>query len=244
MDLNWLGITVALTIMPHIKFGLVILGLLFCLTSNSSQANAQQAVTPAQNGMAPYVMPPMVPVDPNMQISQPVGYAVQDPNQSYPPQGYAVPPQQYAQWGPPQGYDPNQMPPQQGYPPQGAPPQYAAAAAPYQPQYAPETPRAMSKYEQQEAALRESSMVDQLEDVKQQKEMEESFRNGVLAEFDDGKNGTASSGFNGGNGGNGDKVKGGVKKAGSVLRGGMRAIGPTASYIGTFFLLNAATGGF
>jgi len=97
----------------------------------------------------------------------------------------------------------------------------------------------MSAYEQQEAALRESEMVGQLEDVKQQKEMEESFRTGVLAEFDDGKNGTPGSGFNGDQ----NKVKGGVKKAGSVLKGGMRRLAPTASYLGTFFLFNAAAGG-
>lgn len=242
------------------KFGLAILALLFCLTSLGSPANAQN-VPPPPNGATPYVVPPQVPAGtapmPMVQ-APPQGYGMPDPNQPWPQQPYGAP-----QWGPPpgapidpaqmqmtpQGYPPPGAPgadpalmaqqgyPPPGYPPPGVPPQYGS---PYQPQYPPETPRAMSAYEQQEAALRDSEMVGQLEDAKQQKEMEESFRNGVLAEFDDGKNGTPSSGFNGDQ----SKVKGGVKKAGSVLKGGMRAIAPTASWIGTFFILNAATGGF
>lgn len=241
------------------KFGLSILALLFCLTLQTSPAIAQNVPAPP-NGATPYAVPPQVPAGtPPMAMMQapPQGF-IPDPNQQWAPQQFGAP-----QWGPPQGapIDPSQMqmapqgyPPQgapgvdpammaqpgyppQGYPAQGAPPQYGAYPPP---QYPPETPRAMSAYEQQEAALRDSEMVGQLEDAKQQKEMEESFRNNVLAEFDDGKNGTPNSGFNGDQ----SKVKSGAKKAGSVLKGGMRAIAPTASWIGTFFLFNAATGGF
>ena len=252
-----------LRFVPSMKFGLSILALFFCLTLQTSPANAQN-VPPPPNGATPYAVPPQVPAGtppmPMMQTPPPQGYGAPDPNQQWAPLPYGAP-----QWGPPQGapVDPSQMqmgvqgyppptvpgpdptlmaqqgyPPAQGYPPPGAPPQYGAPA--YPPQYPPETPRAMSAYEQQEAALRDSEMVGQLEDAKQQKEMEESFRNGVLAEFDDGKNGTPNTGFNGDQ----SKVKSGAKKAGSVLKGGMRAIAPTASWIGTFFILNAATGGF
>lgn len=237
----------------YMKFGLAMLGLLICLTLSISPANAQN-VSPPPGGEASYAVPPQVPpgtAPMPMMPAPPQGYA--DPNQPWPQQGFAP------QWGPPPGapVDPSQMPPQgyppQGYPPQGTPgpdpammappgyppPGYAPAPPP---QYDPSqySPRKLTPYEQQEAALRDAEISGQLEDNKQQKEMEDNFRNGVLAEFEDSKNGGPDSGFNGDQ----SKVKGGVKKAGSVLKGGMRALAPTASWIGTFFILNAATGGF
>jgi len=203
------------------------------LTVSIEAANAQQ-VPPPPNGAASYAVPPQVPSGtppavPMMQMPPPAYGGPMDQSQAW--QGQ-YPPQQYAQWGPPPNGMPQGAPPMsqaQGYPPQGY-------GAPMEQQ-----PPRMSHYDQQEAALRESQMVEQLEDVKQQKEMEESFRHGILSEFDDSnKNGASNTGFNGDQ----SKVKTVGKKAGGALKTGMRWCAPTASYIGTFFILRGMTGGF
>lgn len=109
--------------------------------------------------------------------------------------------------------------------------------------------RPQTAYEMQEAAIRESQMVEQLEDVKQQKEMEESFRGSVLADFEASQNnGKSKSGSDDGSGGggwgDGSKYKSGVAKVGSALKSGARMCAPTASYVGTIFLLRGITGGW
>ncbi len=108
--------------------------------------------------------------------------------------------------------------------------------------------RPQSAYEMQEAAIRESQMVEQLEDVKQQKEMEESFRGSVLADFDKtqnkGNSGADDGSGSGGGWSDGSKYKSGVAKVGGALKSGARMCAPTASYIGTIFLLRGITGGF
>jgi hypothetical protein len=224
------------------KTSLLFLGLLFFLTIFVGPASAQQTsqiVPPPPNGEAPYAVPPQVPAGtaPMMQMPPP-GYGAPDPSMY---QGQPGPPQQFVQWGPPPaGIQGNAMQgPPMGQPPQGYPPQGYGAPGP-DPGMMQAPPR-MSAYEQQEAALREAQMVSQLEDVKQQKEMEESFRNGVLAEFDDNsKTGGTDDGFNGDQ----SKLKTGVKKTKTALKTGMKWCAPTASYIGTFFILRGMTGGF
>lgn len=128
----------------------------------------------------------------------------------------------------------------QGVPIQGVPQQDYGAPGP-DPGMMQAPPR-ISAYEQQEAALRESQMMQQLEDAKQQKEMEESFRDGVMAEFD--ANSKSAAGTTGGFNGDQTKLKSGVQKTKSALKTGMRWCAPTASYIGTFFLLRGMTGGY
>jgi hypothetical protein len=243
------------------KSSLLTLGLLFCLTFSVGPANAQQSTEmapPAANAVAPYAVPPQVPqggstaqlspavyggaplqmqVPPaayggapvQMQMPPPA-YGGGDPSQMY--QGQ--PPPQFQQWGSPQqpGMPQAAPPMQNGYPPQGASgPDPGMLLSP---------PR-MSAYEQQEAAIREAQLSEQLEDVRQQKEMEEGFRHGVLAELnDDSKSNGTTSGFNGDQ----SKMKTGVTKTKNVLKNGMRWCAPTASYIGTFFILRGITGGF
>lgn len=122
---------------------------------------------------------------------------------------------------------------QNGYPPQGSPGPDPGMM---------QSPPRMSAYEQQEAAIREAQMSAELDEVRQQKEMDENFRNGVLAELDDsskGKSGTA-----GGYNGDQSKLKTGVTKTKNALKTGMRWCAPTASYIGTFFIYRGMTGGF
>lgn len=98
--------------------------------------------------------------------------------------------------------------------------------------------RSISAYEQQEAALHDSQMMQQVEDMKRQKESDESFRNDVLGQFDKEKNSGINNGFNGNQG----KIKGSVKKVGSALKTGMRIAAPTASAVGTIFLFRAMMG--
>ena len=104
-----------------------------------------------------------------------------------------------------------------------------------------QSPTRLSAYEQQEAAIREAQMSEQLDEVRQQKEMDEGFRHGVLAELDDN---SKSSGSSGGFNGDQTKLKSGVAKTKSALKTGMRWCAPTASYIGTFFIFRGMTGGF
>lgn len=231
------------------KTGLVVFGLLLFLTVFVGPACAQQnpqLVPPPPSGSAPYTVPPQVPAGtpPAMMQMPPPGYGAPDPNwQGQAPYGA---PQQFVQWGPPQGQPVTDVQPPGGQsPPQGYQSPQQGYQLPPQAYGGPDpgmvgAPRPLTPYERQEAALQESKMVEQLEDVKQQREMEESFRHSVLAEFDDGKKGTTSSGFNGDQ----SKVKGGVKKAGGAVKTGMRWCAPTASYIGTFFILRGITGGF
>jgi hypothetical protein len=104
-----------------------------------------------------------------------------------------------------------------------------------------QSPTRLSAYEQQEAAIREAQMSEQLDEVRQQKEMDEGFRHGVLAELDDN---SKSSGSSGGFNGDQTKLKSGVAKTKNALKTGMRWCAPTASYIGTFFIFRGMTGGF
>lgn len=227
------------------KPSLCIFGLLLLLTINVAAASAQQTSqnVPPGDG-APYAVAPQVPPGtvPMMQMPPP-GYGGPDFSQSY--QGQGGGPQQFVQWGPPangmaQGQPIAQGVPMQGEPTQGVPPQDYGAPGP-DPGMMQAPPR-MSAYEQQEAALRESQMMQQLEDAKQQREMEESFRDGVMAEFD--ANSKSGGGTTGGFNGDQTKLKSGVQKTKSALKTGMRWCAPTASYIGTFFLLRGMTGGY
>ncbi|MBX9671479.1 MAG: hypothetical protein K2X93_28075 [Candidatus Obscuribacterales bacterium] len=188
-----------------------------------AQQGAPSQAAPPQGDPASGSVPPPPPT---------AGY---DPNAQWQgQQGYGQP----QQWGQPTGGpDPQQMAiiPQNA---QGVPPGYGA----------PMMTRPQSAYEMQEAAIRESQMVEQLEDVKQQKEMEESFRGSVLADFEKTQN-KSNSGTDDGSGSaggwsDGSKYKSGVAKVGGALKSGARMCAPTASYIGTIFLLRGITGGF
>ncbi len=227
-------------------------------------------VTPAANIGAPYAVPPQVSLGAApVQMQMPPPAYGGDPSQMYqgqppqyqqwgpPSQNFAMQPQVYGT--PPQSYGaPNYATPPgvdgtQGYQPQGmssgvAPQESQQAQSGYSAQGAPgpdpgmmQSPPRMSAYEQQEAAIREAQMSEQLDEVRQQKEMDEGFRHGVLAELDDN---SKSSGSSGGFNGDQTKLKSGVAKTKSALKTGMRWCAPTASYIGTFFIFRGMTGGF
>ena len=219
------------------KLSLVFFGLLQLLLF-VSPANAQQnpqTVPPPPAGtpyMVPAVMPMGMPMAPGM-VMMPVPPAGQAPPQGYTPDPNAGYPPQGQYWGPPQGA------------PMNAPPMGATQGQITQiyggPDQDPQTPKQMTRYEQQEAALRESQMVEQLEDIKQQKEMQESFRNGILNDID--QDHTYS---NGSGGFNGDKVKvakTAAQKTGQALKTGARWMAPTASWLGTMFVIRSM-GGF
>jgi hypothetical protein len=240
------------------KPGLIFFGLLLLLSIPYPTA-AQQVVPAPPGGAAPYMVPAPVaslPVMAGVPMIQmpPQGYGMPFPAMPY---GMAVPAsggqQQLVNWGPPPGAIP--IPGSAQMPPAGAqmPPANGQMPAQYQ-GFAEDdvnagadssgngrAPGALTPYEQQEAALRESQMMQQLEDIKQQKEMEESFRRNVLADFDnDNQSGAAGSGFNGDR-----NSSGGTRgKVGSALKTGWRMAAPTASYVGTFFILRAITGGY
>lgn len=218
------------------KTSLLIFGLLFCLTFSVGPARSQQApdvVPPPVNGGAPYAVPAQFPpgagtVPVQMQMPPPAYGG--DPSQMY--QGQQPP--QFQQWGAPnQSYAPQGQPQMQnGYPPQESPGPDPGMI---------QSPPRMSAYEKQEAAIREAQMSADLDEARQQKEMDENFRNGVLAELDDGsKKGGTAGGYNGDQ----TKLKSGVTKTKNALKTGMRWCAPTASYIGTFFIYRGMTGGF
>ncbi len=92
----------------------------------------------------------------------------------------------------------------------------------------------MSAYERQQLALQESKMMQQLEELKQRKEMEESFRLSGELDENDGKVDDQEDG-------NG-KSKAAMKGIGKLARGGMKLAVPAAGFVGSYFLMRAAMG--
>lgn len=91
----------------------------------------------------------------------------------------------------------------------------------------------LSAYQQQEMALHQSQMTEQLEDANNQKQLEESFR--MSGEFND-KSSDPSSGKK-------NKAKGVGSSMGRMLKGGLRYATPAAGTVASVFLLRAAFGG-
>jgi hypothetical protein len=106
----------------------------------------------------------------------------------------------------------------------------------------------MSPYDQQEQALEESKMMSQLEELKQKRESEESFRtlNGQADEKEARKMAKFDSKFDGnGGGGNGGPgmIKGVASGMGKIVRGTMGVALPAGAIAGQYFLLRSAMGG-
>jgi hypothetical protein len=106
----------------------------------------------------------------------------------------------------------------------------------------------MSPYDQQEQALEETKMMSQLEELKQKRENDESFR--TLSGQADEKQARKMAKFdksfdNGGGGGNGGPgmIKGLASGMGKVVRGTMGVALPAGAIAGQYFLLKSAMGG-
>lgn len=132
----------------------------------------------------------------------------------------------------------------------GAPQQQALSAATQGNLSALQTPNpsSMSPYDQQEQAIEESRMMSQLEELKQKREDEESFR--TLSGQADEKQGRKMAKFdkqfdNNGGGGNGGPgiFKGVASGMGKVVRGTMGVALPAGAIAGQYFLLKSAMGG-
>lgn len=106
----------------------------------------------------------------------------------------------------------------------------------------------MSPYDQQEQALEESKMMSQLEELKQKRENEESFRtlNGQADEKEARKMAKFDSKFDGSGGGGGNgpgMIKGVASGMGRIVRGTMGVALPAGAIAGQYFLLKSAMGG-
>lgn len=91
----------------------------------------------------------------------------------------------------------------------------------------------LSAYQQQEMALHQSQMNEQMEDAKNQKQLEQSFR--MSGEFNDKSNDSSS--------GKKIKAKGVASSMGRMVKGGLRYATPAAGMVGSVFLMRAAFGG-
>lgn len=106
----------------------------------------------------------------------------------------------------------------------------------------------MSPYDQQEQAIEESKMMSQLEELKQKRENEESFRtlNGQADEKEARKMAKFDSKFDGnssGGGGGPSMIKGVASGMGRIVRGTMGVALPAGAIAGQYFLLKSAMGG-
>lgn len=109
----------------------------------------------------------------------------------------------------------------------------------------------MSPYDQQEQAIEESRMMSQLEELKQKRENDESFRTlsgqadekqaRKMAKFD--KQFDPNSGGGGGGNGGPGMFKGLASGMGKVVRGTMGVALPAGAMAGQYFLLKSAMGG-
>lgn len=158
--------------------------------------------------------------------------------------GYPAPPA----YGAPQGY--GQAAP--GYAPaMGATPgfvQPAAGAAGsadpyYQPNMQAQTQgfdategNALSPYEQQELALKESRMLQELDDMKRRREMDESYRNADQSSPADFQQGVAAREHGSG------RLRKAMGKMGTALRSTAQIAAPAGMAVGSIFLMKAVLG--
>lgn len=91
----------------------------------------------------------------------------------------------------------------------------------------------LSAYQQQEMALHQSQMAEQLEDANSQKQLEQSFR--MSGEFNDKSSNDTGSKKN--------KAKGIGSSMGRLVKGGLRYATPAAGMVGSVYLMRAAFGG-
>jgi hypothetical protein len=94
-----------------------------------------------------------------------------------------------------------------------------------------------SPYQQQEAALEQAQMAQQMEDVKQRKEVDDSFH--MSSEFND-KQSKHDSVYDSSKKNKAKTVASGL---GRLVKGSMRYAAPAAGTVGSVFLLRAAFGG-
>jgi len=164
--------------------------------------------------------------------------AAQPANQYYNPMG------QDQQFAPvqQQQYDPMQQQQQFGQPQFNQ--MVTPTQVPYQQNnqnYQQYNNNAMSPYQQQEQALEQSQMAQQMEEVKQRKEVDDSYH--VTSEFNDHSGGAAINDSNRGPGKTKAATKAVAGGVGKLMKGSMRYVGPAAGTVGSFFLLRAAFGG-